>query len=799
MKVLRAFLGITLAVLAVSPLIAQAPVLSSIQAPYANLQAQVKMAGSTYGAGSVAYGPVGTPLILGGSNFGTTGTVQFIPYVHGVAGAPVQAAVTTWNSTMINVTVPAGATSGLVKATVSGSQSNGLPFIVTAGDYGASCPVTPSNSVLQIFTSGLADGAVGQAYSMTLEAGGGTPAYNWSIVSGALPTGLALDPSTGVISGTPTQSVQSVSLTVHVTDTSSPTQTASAVLYLTVEPSTTPTVVYDYCIGTSNSNCTSTGPGYDPVGNLLNYNDSVTGTWSMTDGDGDGGYDTLNRLIAASATSGPYAGLQATWNYDSFGNRTFENFSGDLASSSAPPIPPSSWAQYNANNQVQSSSTGVTPSYDGSGDVIQDDQNQYLYDADGRICAVHDLLSGQMMGYLYDAEGHRIGKGTIQLVNGQLSCDTTQNGFAITASYILSPDNQQLTEMTWSGNQVQFGYTNVRAAGQLIASYTPGSGSQVVLNFQLRDWLGTLRAHTDYAGNVQEKCESLPFGNGQTCVNSEYLFTGKERDAESGNDYFGARYYASSMGRMLSPDPGNLSAIFHMDDPQSWNGYAYAHNNPLRFTDPTGDTYQVCDANGQNCSNLDDKTFETDQAKDQKNGEYFQNGTMFHMDDNGNKVTDGTYKQTDVDMPGDAGANIAAMGQIARNGQGAINWFMTQQAMTLAGGAAAWTADFAGGVIGGYISASKLAMVKPLVTNPKLAEIVDELFQATDKIPGGTAGAVRFESESGVYLSPKGHFEDAQNIRNQLNNLLKNPNTSWSSNDQAVAKELIRDLQNALK
>ena len=55
----------------------------------------------------------------------------------------------------------------------------------------------------------------------------------------------------------------------------------------------------------------------------------------MTDGDGDSGYDSLNRLIAASATSGPYAGLQATWNYDSFGNRTFENFSGNLSGQAA--------------------------------------------------------------------------------------------------------------------------------------------------------------------------------------------------------------------------------------------------------------------------------------------------------------------------------------------------------------------------------------------------------------------------------------------------------------------------------
>jgi len=61
--------------------------------------------------------------------------------------------------------------------------------------------------------------------------------------------------------------------------------------------------------------------------------------------------------------------------------------------------------------------------------------------------------------------------------------------------------------------------------------------------------------------------------------------TGKERDAESGNDYFGARYYASSMGRMMSPDNGSDQ---HPADPQSWNLYSYARNNPLVMVDPSG-------------------------------------------------------------------------------------------------------------------------------------------------------------------------------------------------------------------
>jgi RHS repeat-associated protein len=67
--------------------------------------------------------------------------------------------------------------------------------------------------------------------------------------------------------------------------------------------------------------------------------------------------------------------------------------------------------------------------------------------------------------------------------------------------------------------------------------------------------------------------------------------TGKERDSESGNDYFGARYYASSMGRFLSPDwDSSPVAIPYADrtNPQSFNLYSYAGNNPLSRTDPDG-------------------------------------------------------------------------------------------------------------------------------------------------------------------------------------------------------------------
>jgi RHS repeat-associated protein len=65
-------------------------------------------------------------------------------------------------------------------------------------------------------------------------------------------------------------------------------------------------------------------------------------------------------------------------------------------------------------------------------------------------------------------------------------------------------------------------------------------------------------------------------------------FTGKERDSESGNDYFGARYYSSAMGRFMSPDYDDGPRP--TNNPQRLNLYAYALNNPLRFIDEDGYT-----------------------------------------------------------------------------------------------------------------------------------------------------------------------------------------------------------------
>lgn len=174
--------------------------------------------------------------------------------------------------------------------------------------------------------------------------------------------------------------------------------------------------------------------------------------------------------------------------------------------------------------------------------------------------------------------------------------DSTQFYIMTTyASLISGPGGEQVTEMamntTTSGsgvtNTMVWQHANVYAGGKLIATYDNDG-----LHFYLNDPLGTRRVQTDYAGVLEQTCSSLPFGDGLACTGSttvptEHHFTGKERDTESGNDYFLARYFGSNVGRFMSPDPSGISAT-NRSNPQTWNLYVYALNNPLAFTDPTG-------------------------------------------------------------------------------------------------------------------------------------------------------------------------------------------------------------------
>jgi RHS repeat-associated protein len=103
----------------------------------------------------------------------------------------------------------------------------------------------------------------------------------------------------------------------------------------------------------------------------------------------------------------------------------------------------------------------------------------------------------------------------------------------------------------------------------------------------------------------------------------DYKFTGKERDAESGNDYFINRYYGSSLGRFMSPDPANWGAIDA--SPQTWNAYSYVANNPLNATDPDG--LDCVYTSGQSSSSVTVTVVRGDCLSDKDNGVYV-NGTV---------------------------------------------------------------------------------------------------------------------------------------------------------------------------
>lgn len=354
-----------------------------------------------------------------------------------------------------------------------------------------------------------------------------------------------------------------------------------------------------------------TGPGstsgYSPNSNVIAYSDSVNGTWSL-------GYDSLNRLTSSTQVPLTASTRYGCWNYDSFGNILTQALSdqplgpspGAAAcqlSASANTLQ-SSYAYLDGTNHITTGSwldsnnsqhTG-SPAYDQAGNLTNDLAQNYLYDAEGRVCAVQWAGSGVVVGYLYDAEGHRVAKGMLP----SMTCDPAL--LQVTNTYFIGPDDQVMTEVDSQGTWVR---TEVSAAGQYLATYKPDG-----IHYPISDWLGTkrLQVNPNQASNsgVEDTCLSQPFGDQLVCSASALdasprHFTGKERDTESGLDYFGARYYSSNMGRWMSPDWADKPEAVpysSLDNPQTLNLYGYVGNNPLSHADPNGH----CDANGQNCS-----------------------------------------------------------------------------------------------------------------------------------------------------------------------------------------------------
>jgi len=249
-----------------------------------------------------------------------------------------------------------------------------------------------------------------------------------------------------------------------------------------------------------------------------------SGTWTQSYFYTDG----VNRLTSASE-AGPGTAWTESYGYDSSGNRWVTGYPGLPAPTNETP---QSSAWYGTNNQIVAS--GWT--YDGSGNVtaVGGTSRSFAYDAENRQKTA--TVNGTTATYAYDGDGRRVSK--------------TVGTQYYTLDHLGS--TRLVTDATGSAGTMQcFDYMPF---GAEIANGTDGRAS----------------------------C----FGNGTDAFYPE--FTGKERDSESGLDFFGARYFSGAQGRFTSPD-----APFNDQDPsnpQSWNLYGYGRNNPLAFIDPDGTT-----------------------------------------------------------------------------------------------------------------------------------------------------------------------------------------------------------------
>jgi RHS repeat-associated protein len=220
----------------------------------------------------------------------------------------------------------------------------------------------------------------------------------------------------------------------------------------------------------------------------------------------------------------------------------------------------------------------------------------------------------------YDSNGNWVDGSSLEDTDGQpIAADTTKNSWHVRtvelSSFaglkVASIDPFQWTAAPPGSWDIYFGdIVLVSTDGSFIPIYsrsmmTLGIGTNpTVSNFSAvtekvadsSTLTTTTYYHGDQIGSEQMMTAGTgwpvssyiyyPYGQGPAPGLNHYLFTGKERDQESGNDYFGARYYASTMGRFMTPD--EPFADFDDTNPQSWNLYSYVRNNPLSNTDPDG-------------------------------------------------------------------------------------------------------------------------------------------------------------------------------------------------------------------
>lgn len=211
---------------------------------------------------------------------------------------------------------------------------------------------------------------------------------------------------------------------------------------------------------------------------------------------------------------------------------------------------------------------GETLSYDANGNRLGNAQQSYTWDHDNRLIRVQNAQS--FTHYGYDFEHQRRIK---QVFN--------DDGSGETVVYIDANSELRNGKL----------HKHISLKGQRLASSSQSEGQFKPELFYLTQHLGSTAYTLDAEGEVLNAFSYKPYGElayefGQSQL-SPYLFTGKEKDQESGLDYFEHRYLSGVESQFITPDPVFADATRFID-PQLWSPYSYARNNPTRYTDPDG-------------------------------------------------------------------------------------------------------------------------------------------------------------------------------------------------------------------
>jgi len=327
------------------------------------------------------------------------------------------------------------------------------------------------------------------------------------------------------------------------------------------------------------------------------------------------GYDPLSRLSTAhTGTFSSTSGWSLQWAYDRLGNRTQQNILGGNPAIGAPQftIDPTT-------NRILN--TGFQ--YDMSGNLTSDGTNSYAYDGANRLKQINSGATS----YTY------FGPLRIKKVTGS-----------------------NTTVYVYSGNQPLAEYVN----GSVSKEYISGSSVLVTISgtgttYHHPDHLSN-RAETDSSGNIIRTYGHFSFGETwyETGTPDQRKFTGAIRDSESNLDLMGARYYSSALGRFMSADPGQAAGFEHINDPQSWNGYSYARNDPVNLVDPTGFGFCSWD-DGSVDAHPEDGGANKAQCEEQGGTWVFETGdSQVVQDSQGNKAEIPT-PSTHVDVDGSTG------------------------------------------------------------------------------------------------------------------------------------------------